>query len=181
MHHRDIAGIRTVGYIVSAVLQLSHFSQMGDVSDISPLLAIHKPRIVVDKDGGELLSALLFGGMCLISLSGGDCLSGCYTLTPACHCGFTTQCALRWERYARFCCSPLSLKRGALTVFTNRQFFVTMLMVVTLIAHRPSSRLFLSSPTMPFLLSSTSTPTNPEHHSPLATATTNLGPFPQRP
>ena len=30
-------------------------SQMGDVSDVSSLLATHKPHIVVDEDGGKLL------------------------------------------------------------------------------------------------------------------------------
>ena len=45
---------------------------MGEMSDISSLLAIHKPRIVVDKDGGEHLLRLSCGESCLTFFSGGD-------------------------------------------------------------------------------------------------------------
>ena len=61
---------------------------MGDVSDISSLLAIHKPRIVVDEDGGKLLLSLPFGESRLIFLSGGDHLWRGFTLNPGCHDGF---------------------------------------------------------------------------------------------
>lgn len=46
--------------------------QMGDDSDISSLLAMHKPRIVLDEDGGETLLSLSFSRSCLIIPSGED-------------------------------------------------------------------------------------------------------------
>ena len=64
--------------------------QMGDTSDISSLLARHKPRIVVDEDGGELLLSLSFVGSCLIFLSGGDRLWR-DAHVPSCHNESTTK------------------------------------------------------------------------------------------
>ena len=64
---------------------------MGDVSDISSLLAMHKPRIVVDEGGGKLLLSLPCGGSCLIFLSGGDCLWRGRTLNPVHHDVFATK------------------------------------------------------------------------------------------
>ena len=64
---------------------------MGDESDISSLLKIHRPHIVVDEDGGELPLSLSFDGSWLIFLSGEDCLQGRCTLLPDRHDGFTTR------------------------------------------------------------------------------------------
>ena len=65
--------------------------QMGGTGDISSLLARHKPCIVVDEDGGELLLSLPFAESCLIFPSCGDRLRrGCDPI-PSRHGEFTTK------------------------------------------------------------------------------------------
>lgn len=64
--------------------------KMGDTSDITSLLAKHRPRIVVDEEGGELLT-LSSGGSPIIFLSGGDHLwRGCAPVS-GCHDGSATK------------------------------------------------------------------------------------------
>lgn len=101
------------------------------MSDISSLLAIHKPRIVVDEDGGKLLYNLA-GHASFFSVGGIIC--GRDVLSPQDDMvGSPLNESCDESGMPFFVAGPFHLKSRALTIFTDRQSFMTTPMFIILI------------------------------------------------